>query len=161
MKITLTSKEPSFYDFELAYENLIYDCSSYSVGLGRAYRTWETYRIKFLTLLYTCTSINEDSGHNKFVFSYTEEGRPSQLFNFLKKLGAKRRITKVPGWRGSPFYISVVTLPKDIRKWKYNPFAEQWPQYIDKINTWTNHGRLPHSTFTNFSWLSDVKVGGN
>lgn len=160
MKITLTSKEPSFYDFELVYENLIYDCSSYSVGLGQAYRDWETYRIKFLTLLYTCTANNEDSGCNKFVFSYTEDNIPSKLFNFLKKLGAERRTTKVPGWRGDPFCISVVTLTKDIREWKYNPFAEQWPQYIDKIKIWSNQGRVPHSTYENFSWLSAVKVGG-
>lgn len=159
MKIIVTSKEPYFNDFELAYENLIYDCSSYSVGLGQAYRKWETYRLKFLTLLYTCTS-NSDSGYNKFVFSYREEEIPSQLFNFLKKLGAKRKTMKVPGWTGRPFCISVVTLPKAIGKWKYNPFAERWPQYIANINVWSNHGRVPHSTLTNFSWLSSIEVGG-
>lgn len=159
MKITLASKEPSFNDGELVCENLMYDCSSYSVGLGAAYSNWKTYRIKFLALLYTYTSTNPTSGHNKFVFSYEEEKTPSRLFNFLKKLGAKRKTMKVPGWTGNTFYISVVTLPKDIRKWKYNPFAERWPQYIDDIKIWATHVAL-QNTYTNFSWLSDVKVGG-
>lgn len=162
MKITLTYKDPNYNAYELNYEKLVYDCSSYSVGLGGGIRDWESYKLKFLALLYSVTCNDRiNMGHNKFVFSYTKDKIPTKLFKFLKGLGAKRKTIVVPGWIGNPFCISVVTIPKSISKWKYNPFAEQWPENVSNIKVFLNNNIMPYNTWENFSWLSDVKVGGN
>lgn len=161
MKITLTYKESNAYAYDLNYENLVYDCSSYSVGLGGGIRDWESYKLKFLAILYsvTCSDPN-NMGHNKFVFSYRKDNIPIKLFKFLKDLGARRKTMVVPGWTGHPFCISVVTIPKSIIKWKYNPFAEQWPKNVSNIKLFLNKNIKPYNTWENFSWLSGIKVGG-